>query len=86
MTKKRKPQLHHYCTIRRIKLITHGTLAEGGFVESHQETREEPCGTPLFLDDEKRRGVCRSCRKGWETEGNTFASEDERRLATEEVP
>lgn len=28
------------------------------------------CATPLFNSDEKLRGTCSSCHKGWKTKGN----------------
>lgn len=33
------------------------------------EQRVEPCGTPLFGKDFVI-GVCKSCRDGWDVEGN----------------
>lgn len=31
----------------------------------------QPCDTPLFVVEHKRRGVCNSCLGGWEVERNT---------------
>ena len=75
------------CTIQRIKRVGHGTLspATGGNTISHYTTEHEPCNVPLFADRERRTGVCDSCHRGWEVEGNRFASDDEgmRALAAE---
>lgn len=36
------------------------------------ETVIEPCGTPLFGEQESRKGICRSCASGWSVQGNVI--------------
>lgn len=70
------------CRIMRIKIVRHGRLNSAGeTVITHGETVTEPCNTPLFEETDRRLGVCRSCRRGWETGANKFASEQERAKA-----
>lgn len=65
------------CQVIRRMLIKHSTLniATG---ETSSMAREEwvtrPCGTPLFGDEERAVGKCRSCAKGW-THPNNYPVE-----------
>jgi len=72
------------CTIQRTKKVTRGTMniATGQFTWKAPEIVTEPCSTPLFYNDECATGICRSCKHGWEAEGNIFASQEERKRAT----
>lgn len=72
------------CTIQRTVYVRHGklSLSTGDFVETHAETVTKACGVPLFGKDERARGVCRSCAKGWSVDGNAFATDAERERAT----
>lgn len=60
------PYVNPWCKVERIKKVTHYTmdLTDGTMTEGHTETRTEPCGGPLWTDEEHRSGVCRSCRGG----------------------
>lgn len=73
----------HDCTILRTFIRKYGTLnmATGASTSERQETVTEPCNLPLFGDVERKRGVCRSCAKGWEVDGNKFANDGERSKA-----
>jgi hypothetical protein len=55
------------CTVIRRKLVRTGTLnmITGEHQTTGEEWRTEPCGTPLFTDDERRSDICRSCASGW---------------------
>lgn len=78
------PKQFNTCTIQRIKVIRHGTLniLTGEMKDTgREETVTEACNTPLFSDDERRIGICRSCRSGWEVKGNKFASREEKQRA-----
>jgi hypothetical protein len=72
------------CTIVRTMMSEHYTLninnGEKTLIKKSNETR--PCGIPLFSGDNRKAGVCSSCAKGWETEGNVFATPAERARAT----
>lgn len=66
MAKKRT--LHHSCQTMRRKLVTKGTLDLGTGTLDMNEQGEwvtEPCNVPLFTQEEKERGTCRSCNEGW---------------------
>ena len=66
-------KLHSSCTCLRCKVIKHGTMQWGSNAPakySHSEVVTEPCGTPLFADDERKTGICRACRDGWEHKEN----------------
>lgn len=39
--------------------------ASGAYTETKAEWVTEPCGIPLFQEQERKTGVCRSCAKGW---------------------
>ena len=71
------------CTILRIKLERHGHFScdTGEIVFDREETVTEACGTPLF-GAHTQTGICRSCERGWEVEGNRFANQTERDRAT----
>lgn len=71
MPRKRKQQ-HHSCTQMRRKLVTHGSMhmLTGAYTEGHKEWRDESCAVPLFSDEERERGTCRSCYRGWEHPNN----------------
>jgi hypothetical protein len=70
------------CNIIRVKAVETGHFNSGVMFEADSmETRIEPHGTPLFTEQETMTGICRSCREGWEVEGNTFASPEERARA-----
>jgi hypothetical protein len=83
---KRKPTTYHSCIIVRTFERKHGHFnlndPEEPIVYDRTETVTGPCNVPLFSDEERASGICKSCRKGWETEGNVFASETERQRAT----
>jgi hypothetical protein len=72
------------CTILRTKFVEKYSFSmitgEAKLVST--ETVVEEHGTPLFTDGETSTGICASCRKGWEVEGNTFANDEERARAT----
>lgn len=72
------------CGIRRTASVTFGTLnmATGARVKRTTKIVTEPCGTPLFTDDERNAGICRTCSSGWEVAGNRFATPKERARAT----
>ena len=60
------------CSQLRRQLVTHSTLniATGETTVGSQEWETRPCGIPLFSDDERKRGTCRSCAEGWTHEHN----------------
>lgn len=62
-----KPKRFDSCQTMRRVLIKKGTLNMGtGKTEmTGQERVDQPCGTPLFSDQERTTGQCRSCRDGW---------------------
>lgn len=68
----------HSCPIMRVMRVTRYSLnintGEQTLIGSEIETK--PCATPTF-----GRPVCSSCATGWETDGNTFANDDERARA-----
>lgn len=55
------------CTVVRTVFRTYGTLniETGAKIEDRKAWETEPCGTPLFSDEERAKGVCSSCAKGW---------------------
>ena len=55
------------CTKQRRYLVTHSTLnmTSGESTQGKQEWIEEPCGKPLFGDEERKTGICKSCASGW---------------------
>ena len=60
------------CPVERRKVVTHATLnlRTGEHRETGRKTIEiEACRVPLF-GDQRKRGACRGCLKGWEVEGN----------------
>lgn len=73
------------CTVLRVKKVRHGTMTFGsGETEmTHMTVETEPCGTPLFKEDETRAGICRSCAGGWNVDANRFVDDAERRRAVE---
>lgn len=79
-----KPPYYTVCTVRRTVRVTHGTLnmVTGESTRGRTETVTQPCGTPLFAEEEHRQGICSSCREGWNQDGNAFACEAEARRAT----
>ncbi len=63
-----KPALHRSCTIERRCFVRVGSLnlTTGEYTQSNSgrwETRL--CGTPLFSDIERVRGVCAACVDGF---------------------
>lgn len=64
--------LPHSCTQMRRKLVKHQNLnlATSKTEDAGQEWVNEPCSTPLFSDEERQRGTCRSCAAGWTHEHN----------------
>lgn len=85
---KRKPKQHNSCTVVRRMLITHGTMTFNGggdtYREGHKEWVTRECAIPLFGDDERQRGTCRSCHKGWE-HPNNYPADRERPTAEQYV-
>lgn len=71
------------CTIKRTMTVSHGTInmATGEHTTERTEVVTKACETPLFADKERSSGVCRSCRVGWDVEGNRFANENEKKRA-----
>jgi len=57
----------HACMQIRRKLVTHSTLnmMTGETAEAGQEWHTEACGAPLWSDEERETGFCRSCLSGW---------------------
>jgi len=76
----RKKKQHHSCTVVRRKLVTRGTLniATGVSEMGDGEWVTEPCNVPLFGDEERKIGVCRSCASGWTHEHNYPITEAEK--------
>lgn len=76
------------CGVMRTKTIRHLTMTWGGGIDEgsgREEIVTELCGTPLFDENDRVRGVCGGCHSGWEVGGNRFANETERvRAATDE--
>jgi hypothetical protein len=70
------------CTVLRTCRVTSGVFRGGKFVKAGTEVVTAPCGVPIFGDDERASGICRSCRRGWEIEGNRFANAEEKARAT----
>jgi hypothetical protein len=68
--------MKHLCEVERVKRITVGRFSDDPrdpkdhFIVDREEVRTEPCGTPLFTDEETKRGICRSCFSGWQVGGN----------------
>jgi hypothetical protein len=68
---------HSSCHVERTCKVTHYTMNMVTGEQSEplsEEMRTKPCGTPLFGDDERDCGVCRSCAGGW-TAPNNYATE-----------
>lgn len=84
MTRKTSRHDPGLCSARRTFKRTHGTLnmATGKSTKGRSEVVTEPCNTPLFADEERARGICRSCASGWEHKDNKFASPKEKARAT----
>ena len=51
------------CTVERHMRLKRTILDTGELVREWWETRE--CGSPLFSEEERATGVCRSCLRGW---------------------
>lgn len=60
------------CTQLRRMLVKHGTLniVTGDTDVTSEEWVELACDAPLFGDEERKRGTCRSCAAGWTHEHN----------------
>jgi hypothetical protein len=69
------------CGVRRIVEIT--TLDSATMLPTETRVETKECDTPLFGDEERATGICRSCRRGWEVEGNRFATAAEKYRATQ---
>jgi hypothetical protein len=69
---KKKPKTYWDCQIERRMLITSGSLDinTGEITNKSQRWEVRACRGPLFGDDEKQRGACRSCVSGWTHENN----------------
>ena len=65
--------MHRDCIVERRKTVQHNTIhMYTGVITKRGETVEiEPCGTPLFGSEEKKRGVCTACLQGWDVEENS---------------
>jgi hypothetical protein len=74
---KRKTR-HTSCTQMRRFVRTHGTLniATGEVKMDRRVWVTEPCEVPLFGDDEQKRGTCKACHTGWETDENYAVSNE----------
>lgn len=73
------------CTIVRTFIRKHYTLTfnSDDLQPAGPDTvHTEACNIPLFADAERASGICRTCHKGWEVEGNQFANNAERERAT----
>ena len=70
---------HNLCGEIRVVQVTHGTLniRDGKTRYGRTETVTQPCNAPLFSDQERATGLCRSCAAGWSVEGNRKATEAE---------
>jgi hypothetical protein len=55
------------CSKMRRMLITHSTLNIETGVETPNgaEWVTQACNIPMFSDEERERGICRSCFGGW---------------------
>lgn len=60
------------CQQMRRKLVTHGTLnmVTGQLEKGRQEWVTEICNIPLFDDESRKLGKCKSCQSGWTHEHN----------------
>lgn len=60
------------CTQMRRILVKSGTMSMStGKTEMTSENWEtRACGAPLFSEEERQRGTCRSCHSGWTHEHN----------------
>lgn len=69
----RTAKVHSSCQQMRRKLVRLGTLnlATGETSTPDEEWRDEACGTPLFTEEERQSGICKSCAGGW-THPNNF--------------
>lgn len=45
-------------------------MSTGEKSKMKEEWVTEKCGTPLFSNDDKINGECKSCKKGWTHENN----------------
>lgn len=74
---------HNLCTVTRIKQVKSYSLniVSGERSDPTEYVVTEACGVPLFGDEERRTGVCRSCHQGWDMEGNTYATPAEKERA-----
>lgn len=64
--------MHEYCQIVRRKLVTKSKLniENGQHTEVSKEWVTEICGTPLFKEEHRKDGECRSCKSGWTHKNN----------------
>jgi hypothetical protein len=62
-----KPVLYHECQQMRRTLIKSGVhdMRTGKTVINSEEWVTRKCATPLFGDNERKAGICRSCASGW---------------------
>ena len=83
MTRKGRKRDTGLCSIRRTFKQTHGMLniSTGKSTTDRIEIVTEACNAPLFGDEERVRGICRSCASGWEHKDNNFASPKEKARA-----
>lgn len=60
------------CTVLRRRLVTHSTvdILSGESTDTGIEWVEGACNTPLFTDQERTSGICRTCESGWEHPDN----------------
>lgn len=69
---------HDSCQVVRRMLVTHGTMRFNCGADTYRETGKEwvtrACAVPLFSDEERARGECRSCASGW-THPNNYRAE-----------
>lgn len=66
------------CTQMRRMVIRRGTmdLATGTSTLDEGTVETRACGTPLFSDQERKTGICRSCASGW-THPNNYPVESD---------
>lgn len=57
----------HACTCIRRMLIKYSELdvRSGEITETREEWVTQPCGAPLFGDNERQRETCDACHSGW---------------------
>lgn len=55
----------------RRKLVTYGKFSLSGTItKDREEWVTESCNVPLFDDESRKLGECKSCRSGWTHEHN----------------